>query len=287
MSAVFEPVTRSPVTRRERRLRLPAAAADRDFAAPVQPETGQRRRKSPEIPARALLAQLVEHFHGKEGVDGSSPSEGSAGLALLAGFGGWCRLGDGYAEAAMETIWKPRRPHGLGLLVDGRGCPRAGRVAVLQDVLDVRAIPLNREIVHSPAGDGPGRAVFRRGVTPRRGRLKCRCVSRTAAAVDPVDRPDEALGAVLGQDHGHDHDRLPIRALVRTLRRLSTPASPLQSSVAAPARDQSSRAERRTPALATRRSGSGRHRGSAPRVELLGCSVPAKLRVHELALRPG
>jgi hypothetical protein len=28
--------------------------------------------------ARALLAQLVEHLHGKEGVDGSSPSEGLA-----------------------------------------------------------------------------------------------------------------------------------------------------------------------------------------------------------------
>ncbi len=27
--------------------------------------------------ALALLAQLVEHLHGKEGVDGSSPSEGS------------------------------------------------------------------------------------------------------------------------------------------------------------------------------------------------------------------
>jgi hypothetical protein len=26
----------------------------------------------------ALLAQLVEHLHGKEGVDGSSPSEGFA-----------------------------------------------------------------------------------------------------------------------------------------------------------------------------------------------------------------
>src|SRR5437588_5433096 len=26
----------------------------------------------------ALLAQLVEHLHGKEGVDGSSPSEGSS-----------------------------------------------------------------------------------------------------------------------------------------------------------------------------------------------------------------
>jgi hypothetical protein len=28
--------------------------------------------------ASALLAQLVEHLHGKEGVDGSSPSEGLA-----------------------------------------------------------------------------------------------------------------------------------------------------------------------------------------------------------------
>jgi hypothetical protein len=26
--------------------------------------------------ARALLAQLVEHLHGKEGVSGSSPEEG-------------------------------------------------------------------------------------------------------------------------------------------------------------------------------------------------------------------
>jgi hypothetical protein len=29
----------------------------------------------------ALLAQLVEHLHGKEGVDGSSPSEGFAKVA--------------------------------------------------------------------------------------------------------------------------------------------------------------------------------------------------------------
>jgi hypothetical protein len=33
----------------------------------------------------ALLAQLVEHLHGKEGVDGSSPSEGFA-KAPLTGF---------------------------------------------------------------------------------------------------------------------------------------------------------------------------------------------------------
>jgi hypothetical protein len=33
--------------------------------------------------ALALLAQLVEHLHGKEGVDGSSPSEGFAGKGPL------------------------------------------------------------------------------------------------------------------------------------------------------------------------------------------------------------
>src|SRR5687767_6385227 len=32
---------------------------------------------------RALLAQLVEHFHGKEGVAGSSPAEGSHPHAAL------------------------------------------------------------------------------------------------------------------------------------------------------------------------------------------------------------
>src|SRR4029078_9986023 len=34
----------------------------------------------------ALLAQLVEHLHGKEGVSGSSPEEGSAKAAQDAGY---------------------------------------------------------------------------------------------------------------------------------------------------------------------------------------------------------
>src|SRR4051795_7681280 len=46
----------------------PARAADASRFAPVAGRIG----------AFALLAQLVEHLHGKEGVDGSSPSEGSA-----------------------------------------------------------------------------------------------------------------------------------------------------------------------------------------------------------------
>ena len=34
---------------------------------------------------RALLAQLVEHFHGKEGVIGSSPMEGSGEVPAMQG----------------------------------------------------------------------------------------------------------------------------------------------------------------------------------------------------------
>src|SRR5436309_246639 len=39
---------------------------------------GGPARNGATIRVPALLAQLVEHLHGKEGVDGSSPSEGSS-----------------------------------------------------------------------------------------------------------------------------------------------------------------------------------------------------------------
>jgi hypothetical protein len=53
----------------------------RDRAGVVARTDTQRHRPGPTQtryagPA-ALLAQLVEHFHGKEGVPGSSPGEGS------------------------------------------------------------------------------------------------------------------------------------------------------------------------------------------------------------------
>ena len=65
----------------EHELALRNAADDQDFAAPVQPKVGPEKLKIREIPANALLAQLLEHFHGKEGVVGSSPTEGSRGKA--------------------------------------------------------------------------------------------------------------------------------------------------------------------------------------------------------------
>ena len=42
----------------------------------------------------ALLAQLVEHLHGKEGVDGSSPSEGFINPALFVPFHAFCAVCD-------------------------------------------------------------------------------------------------------------------------------------------------------------------------------------------------
>jgi hypothetical protein len=58
------------------RLRFATAEADLKFAAPAQPRTAKMEEQIQGIPANALLAQLVEHFHGKEGVVGSSPTEG-------------------------------------------------------------------------------------------------------------------------------------------------------------------------------------------------------------------
>jgi hypothetical protein len=48
------------------------------------PQTGYSR-------TAALLAQLVEHLHGKEGVDGSSPSEGSVNQAVSGASARWWR----------------------------------------------------------------------------------------------------------------------------------------------------------------------------------------------------
>jgi hypothetical protein len=68
--------------------------------------------------------------------------------------------------------------------------------------------------------EGPSSA----GEYPRwRRRWKHAGLSRATAAVGQVDRPDEALGTVLGEDHHHGDDRLHRRALVRQSRRRRLP----------------------------------------------------------------
>src|SRR5215211_4948092 len=60
---------------------FPSSASRRGVAQ------GRNGRPAP-LPCgtHALLAQLVEHFHGKEGVAGSSPAEGSQNPLVTAGF---------------------------------------------------------------------------------------------------------------------------------------------------------------------------------------------------------
>jgi hypothetical protein len=89
-----------------------------------------------------------------------------------------------------------------------------GLGVAFQDVLDVRAIPLNRTAsTHRRETGRTGR--LPPGSTPAERRLKHGCIPRIAAPVAPVDRPDEALGALLGDDHHLDNDRLHHRALAR------------------------------------------------------------------------
>ena len=71
----------TPIAQRERRLRLHAAAADLDFAAPALHQIAAGVRRIREIPANADVAQLVEHFTRNEGVPGSSPGVGSGDSA--------------------------------------------------------------------------------------------------------------------------------------------------------------------------------------------------------------
>ena len=71
----------------------------------ADPRRGARRIEPPTHAARryagirALLAQLVEHFHGKEGVGGSSPPEGSTDSPLRRGF----LSGDGASPEARDA----------------------------------------------------------------------------------------------------------------------------------------------------------------------------------------
>jgi hypothetical protein len=64
---------------------------------------------------------------------------------------------------------------------------------------DVCAIPLNRRSSTSrrETGGWPSSG----GEYPSGAAFEARCVSRIAAAVVPVGRPDKALGTVLGDDH--------------------------------------------------------------------------------------
>src|SRR5947199_3747529 len=117
-------------------------------------------RKAATLGGLALLAQLVEHLHGKEGVDGSSPSEGSAkapltGLFVSYRFAGsrtWSRYGALYGafrsktrswRAALRATARRQRRFGAPQL------PRSGSSATLTRPASLTTQPA-RTVSHLP-----------------------------------------------------------------------------------------------------------------------------------------
>jgi hypothetical protein len=127
--------SRRPPPRRQRAsARSTSQAADRVTEA---------RRASASIGRHALLAQLVEHFHGKEGVIGSSPIEGLGGFACSA-------ASSRFRVAAHSGVWKP-----LGSHLGSRSPPPAPIAPASPSVLrDVRVRRCGR--VALEIGDGSG-----------------------------------------------------------------------------------------------------------------------------------
>ena len=81
------------------------------IARPYSRATSKWQEARATLSGTALLAQLVEHLHGKEGVDGSSPSEGFASSLLISGPGQSFPVG---ITVAGSTISKTVRPCARG-----------------------------------------------------------------------------------------------------------------------------------------------------------------------------
>ncbi len=132
-----------------------------------QPQTLRPRKRLKQAKTVATgCHRLPETLHGKEGVDGSSPSEGSSRSRMVAWVAGLQVAGSGIGCPVMETIWK-------------RG------------VVDwsTRAVELARLLpeLEGPVGGGVG--VERGAFFPGSGE----CFVRERLAALPLDRVDLGL----------------------------------------------------------------------------------------------
>ena len=110
----------------------------------------------------ALLAQLVEHLHGKEGVDGSSPSEGSAKAPQI---GAFCAHEDLH-DLQRAVVWSPP----WSLQVEKRPQPGAPRVAADDRCLNGAATRMSSAT--TAARRRPARIKSARLMTTRRKRSR-------------------------------------------------------------------------------------------------------------------
>ncbi len=117
-------------------------------AAPFPPKTPRLQ-----WPRHALLAQLVEHLHGKEGVDGSSPSEGFRKIPANRRFLFAWFVNGRHARARAGIRWCS-----LERLIQGKTSLAAGRwFAGLLTPSPVTPAP-RRPRLRTPGGTCPGRA---------------------------------------------------------------------------------------------------------------------------------
>jgi hypothetical protein len=91
-------------------------------------------RKNCVASERACTRVTPQNLHGKEGVDGSSPSEGSAKAAQIAGFFGRLELHELQYAVGMEPVWSLQvqktahnASHSNAKPASRRGCVRAPR----------------------------------------------------------------------------------------------------------------------------------------------------------------
>src|SRR4051794_20543017 len=84
----------------------------------------------------ALLAQLVEHLHGKEGGDGSSPSEGSAKAPEIGAFLFRSTCSRSHVRWVWSTLWSSQvlgsRAKGQKELLQPGGGPNFGEHAFVR-----------------------------------------------------------------------------------------------------------------------------------------------------------
>jgi hypothetical protein len=86
------------------------------------------------LPPLALLAQSVEHLHGKEGVDGSSPSEGSAKAPEIGLFAFGLSCTSSTVQWVWSRLWSFQAQNALlRAMLAGPGAPSKPRDRVAED----------------------------------------------------------------------------------------------------------------------------------------------------------
>jgi hypothetical protein len=129
---------------------------------PPAPTCNRRGRTGATLRHSALLAQLVEHLHGKEGVDGSSPSEGSAKAPHVGAFSFRSTCSMSNVQRVWSCLWSFRVEKSLAqgsrrdqYVPEGSGRGQRALVNASGEFLGAGRPKVGMD-AHSQVGDGCG-----------------------------------------------------------------------------------------------------------------------------------